>query len=70
LQSHLLLSKPGPRLAGIRRQLARRADAVTASPPAGSAPTPTGVGEPQADQLNLGRAPEESYRDYVFRKGI
>jgi hypothetical protein len=69
MHSHVLPGQPGARLAGIGRRFARRAEATapfwqalhrSAGPRA----------EIEADPLNPGRAPEESYRDYMFRKAI
>jgi hypothetical protein len=66
MHSHVTLpSQPGPRLAGIGQRLARRAQASTA-------PSWQARHRHQlwADPLNPGRVPEESYRDYMFRKAI
>jgi hypothetical protein len=68
---HVLPREPGPQLADIGRRLAHRAQTITA--PSWRArhrpPRPWVVGL-EADPLNPGRAPEESYRDYMFRKAI
>ncbi len=69
MHSHVLLCEPGPRLAGIGRRLARRVEATAAFWQALHRP-PRPWANPEADLLNPGRAPEESYRDYMFRKAI
>ncbi len=70
MHSHVLPCEPGPRLVGIGRRLARRAEAITAAFwQAPHRPLGPRTG-PEADLLNPGRAPEESYRDYMFRKAI
>jgi hypothetical protein len=61
---------PGPRLVAVGRQLARRAEAVTAHFWQARHRRPEPWFSPEADLLKHGRAPEESYRDYIFRKGI
>jgi hypothetical protein len=66
MYSHLSLPcEPGMRPAGIGQRLARRAQAFTA---------PFWPARHQhqlwADPLSPGRVPEESYRDYMFRKAI
>jgi hypothetical protein len=70
MHSDMLPCEPGPRLVRIGRRLARRSDAVTAPFwPARHRPPRPWV-NPEPDLLNPGRAPEESYRDYIFRKAI
>jgi hypothetical protein len=70
MHSHVLPCEPGPPLVGIAPRLARRAEAITA-PFWRALHRPRG---PWAGQesglLNPGRAPEESYRDYMFRTAI
>jgi hypothetical protein len=61
---------PGPRLAFIGRPFARQAETITphfwlARPRRSRHWTIA-----EAGLLNPGRAPEESYRDYMFRKAI
>ncbi len=70
MHSHVLPCEPGPRLVGIGRWLERRAEVMTA--PFGEARhrRPEPCADPKADLLNPGRAPEESYRDYMFRRAI
>jgi hypothetical protein len=70
MDSHVLSCEHGPRLAGIGRRLARRAEATTASIWQARHRHSEPWAGPAADLLNPGRAPEESYRDYVFRKAI
>jgi len=70
MRSHVLTCEPGPRLADIGRRLARRAEAITA-PFWEARQRPLGPWtDPEAVLLSPGRAPEESYRDYMFRKAI
>jgi hypothetical protein len=70
MHSHVLPREPGWPLVGVARRLARRADAITV-PIWQALPRPR---EPWAGQdaglLTPGRAPEESYRDYMFRTAI
>jgi hypothetical protein len=54
----------------IGRQFARRAEAITAPFRQARYRHPEPWANPEADLLNPGRVPEESYRDYVFRKAI
>jgi hypothetical protein len=70
MHSQVLPCETGPRLVAVGRQLARRAEAITAHfwPARHRHPEPWA--NPEADLLNPGRAPEESYRDYLFRKAI
>ncbi|HTZ93703.1 MAG TPA: hypothetical protein VMB74_15030 [Streptosporangiaceae bacterium] len=70
MHSQVLPREPGLRLVTVGRQLARRTQAITA--PLGQARhrRPAPWVNPEADLLTPGRAPEESYRDYTFRKAI
>jgi hypothetical protein len=70
MHSHVLPTEPHPHLAGIARRLACRAEAITAALWQARHRTPEPWANPQADLLNHGRAPEESYRDYMFRIAI
>jgi len=70
MHSHVLPCDPGPLLAGRGRRLARRAEAITARFWRALHRPPGPWADPEADLLNPGRAPEESYRDYMFRKAI
>jgi hypothetical protein len=70
MQSHVLPCEPDPLLMGIRRRLARRAEAITAPFWQALHRPPGPWVDLEADLLNSGRAPEESYRDYMFRKAI
>jgi len=70
MHSHVLPCEAGPRPAGIRRRLACRAEAITAPFRQARHRTPEPWANPEGDRLNPGRAPEESYRDYMFRKAI
>jgi hypothetical protein len=70
MRSHVLPCEPGPPLVGIAPRLARRAEAITA--PFWQAlhrPREPWAGQ-ESGLLNPGRAPEESYRDYMFRTAI
>lgn len=70
MHSHVLPCEPRSPLVGIRRRLARQAQAITA-PIWQGAHRPAGAWAGlEADPLNPGRAPEESYRDYMFRQAI
>ena len=66
----MLPCEPGPRLVAVGRPLARRAEAITARFWQARRRHPEPWANPEADLLNAGRAPEESYRDYIFRKAI
>jgi hypothetical protein len=66
MHSLVLPGKPGARLSGIRRRLARRADAPESAWQARHR-RPDPWAEREANRLNPARAPEESYRDYMFR---
>jgi hypothetical protein len=70
MHSHALPCEPGPRLPGIGWRLARRTEAITA--PCWQALRRSGGprANPEAGLLDPGRPPEESYRDYMFRKAI
>jgi hypothetical protein len=70
MHSHALPRKAGPRLAGIGRRFSRRSQVITA--PAGPARQrrPGRWPGPETGLLDPGRAPEESYRDYMFRQSI
>jgi hypothetical protein len=70
MHSQALPCEPGPRLAAIGPQFARRAEAITALFWRARHRHPGPWANPEADLLNPGRAPEESYRDYLFRKSI
>jgi hypothetical protein len=70
MHSHLLLCEPGPWVAGIGRRLGRRADAIRAPFWQARHRHPRPWADPRANLLNPGRVPEESYRDYMFRKAI
>jgi hypothetical protein len=70
MHSHLLLGQAGLQLAGIGRRLARRADAFTAASWQAQHRHPRLSADWLADQLHRGRAPEETYRDYMFRQSI
>ena len=70
MQSHPLLREPGLPPAGIGRRLSRRAGAIAAPIWQARHRHTQPWANPQADLLNPGRVPEESYRDYVFRRSI
>jgi hypothetical protein len=70
MHSHVLPCEAGPRLAGVGRRLAGRAEAITAPFWQARHQPREPWADPRADPLNPGRAPEESYRDYMFRKAI
>ena len=69
MQSHVLPCEPSPRLVGIGR-LARRAEGITARFWQALHRSRRPSANPEAGLVNPGRAPEESYRDYMFRKAI
>jgi hypothetical protein len=70
MHSQVQPCEPGPRLLGIKRRFARRADA----PRMQSRSAPTRCQRLWANQrshpLDPGWPPEESYRDYMFRRSI
>ena len=71
MHSHVVPHEPGLQLVGFGPWLAHRAQTITA--PfwrARHRPLRPWVVGLEADPLNPGRAPEESYRDYMFRKAI
>ena len=70
MHSQVLPCEPGPRPVAIGRRLARRAEAITAHFWQAGHRHAGPWAHPEADPLNPGRAPEESYRDYLFRKAI
>jgi hypothetical protein len=70
MHSHVLPCEPGPRLVGIGQRLARRAGAITAPFWQARRRPPEPWAGQETDLLNPDRAPEESYRDYMFRKAI
>jgi hypothetical protein len=70
MHSHVLPCEPDPHLASIGRRLACRAKAITAALRQARHRTPEPWANPEADLLSRGRAPEESYRDYIFRQAI
>jgi|HubBroStandDraft_2_1064218.scaffolds.fasta_scaffold1111137_1 hypothetical protein len=70
MHSHALPCKPDPRVADIGRRLARQAELITAPlRQARQRPAEPWAG-PIGARLDPGRAPEESYRDYIFRQSI
>ncbi len=69
MHSHVLPCEPGLRM-GIGRRLARRAEAITAHFWQALHRPRQPRADMKADLLNPGRAPEESYRDYIFRQAI
>jgi hypothetical protein len=70
MHSHAMPSEAGPRHAGVGRRLASRAEAISALLWRARHRPPRPWAAPEADPLYPGRAPEESYRDYVFRTAI
>jgi hypothetical protein len=70
MHSEVLRCEPGPRPAGIRRRRGRRAEATTAPFWRTRHRRPASWASPEAPPLDPGRSPEESYRDYIFRKAI
>ena len=69
MHSHVLLNRPGPRPAAIGRRLARKAGAMAAdwqARPRSAAPW-AGL---DASPFDADRVAGESYRDYLFRKGV
>ncbi len=69
MHSHVLPCQPGPRPVSLGRRLARRAEAMAPFWRALRRPS-RALADPGADLLNPDRAPEESYRDYMFRRAI
>jgi len=59
-----------PQFADIGRRLARRSESITAPLWQARRRSPRSWANSEADLLNPDRAPEESYRDYIFRKAI
>jgi hypothetical protein len=70
MHSHVLPCESGPGLAGTGRRLASRAEAITASLWPVRHRRPRCWAGPAADLLGRDRAPQESYRDYMFRQSI
>ena len=70
MHSHVLPHEPGPRISGIGRRPAVRGKAITAPIWQALHRSRGRRANPEADLLDPGRAPEESYRDYMFRKAI
>lgn len=70
MHSHALPCGPGQRPVDFRRRLTRRAEATTALFWQARHRSHERWDYLEADPLNPGRAPEESYRDYMFRKAI
>jgi hypothetical protein len=70
MHSHVLPCEPGPRISGTGKRPAGRAKAITAPVWQALHRRRGPWAYPQADLLDPGRAPEESYRDYMFRKAI
>lgn len=70
MHSHVLPCEPGPRISGIGRRPAGRAKAITAPVWQALHRSRAPRSSPEPDLLAPGRAPEESYRDYMFRKAI
>ena len=70
MHSHVLPNRPGPRPAAIGRRLARRAGAIVAgSRQARPRPAAPWAGL-DASPFDSDRVAGESYRDYLFRKGV
>ena len=69
MHSRVLPCGPSP-LMGTGRRLARRAEAIAAHFWQALHRPPRPRADLKADLLNPGRAPEESYRDYIFRQAI
>jgi hypothetical protein len=70
MHSQVLPCVPGPRLLIIGRQFAHRAATIITHLSQARHRRFEAWASPEADPLNPGRAPEESYRDYLFRKAI
>ena len=70
MDSQVLPCEPGLRLVAIGQLIGRRAEAITAPFWQTRHRHREPWANPEADLLNPGRAPEESYRDYMFRKAI
>jgi hypothetical protein len=69
MHSHLLRSAPR-QLAITRRRIGRRTKPTTAPMWHARQRPPVPWVDLEAELLHSGRAPEESYRDYIFRQGI
>jgi hypothetical protein len=70
MSTQVLPREHGTRLVAVGRQLSRRAEAITAPFWQPRHRRPELWANPDADLLHPGQAPEESYRDYLFRKAI
>ena len=70
MHSPVLPREPGPRISGIGRRPAVRAKAIAAPIWQALHRARGRRANPEADLLGPGRAPEESYRDYMFRRAI
>ncbi len=70
MRSHVLPCEPGPRTSATGRRPAGRAKAITAPIWQALHRSRGPRANAEADLRDPGRAPEESYRDYMFRKAI
>jgi hypothetical protein len=70
MHSHTPPGEPGLRPVCTGRRLARRAKVITAPFWQGRHRRPERWVDPEAGLRTPGRAPEESYRDYMFRKAF
>ncbi len=70
MHSHLLSSKSSPQVTGVARQHARPAEEIAAPVRPVRHRHRRAWADPRAGRPNRDRAPEESYRDYIFRTSI
>jgi hypothetical protein len=70
MHSHALLSRPDPQPAGTVRRFARRADNIVAAWWQARPRPVTPWVSPETYPFDADRVPGESYRDYLFRKGV
>jgi hypothetical protein len=70
MHPHLLSGKMSPQVMGAGRQTGHRAEEVAAPVRPVRHRNRRPRADPQAGRPNRDRAPEESYRDYIFRTSI
>ncbi len=70
MHSHLLSSRSSPQVTGVARQHARPADDIAAAVRPVRHRRRRARADPRTGRPDRDRAPEESYRDYIFRTSI